>query len=410
MKNKKNNLLPLLIAVSVLLGGSYFSYTWLSNKPKAYKKHRKTGMLAPLVEVIKPKKIDTSAHIETYGTVIPFRTQTLSSRVSSQIIRLLPDLIPGSIIKKGELLVELDPTDYILALKEKESGLAAIKLLLETEIQNQKSAIFEFSMMENNVSESEKNYLLRYPHIEAAKASVQAQEAACSKAKVDLQRCKIYAPFDAVVLDVMTASGDTVSSSSSLATLARAETFWIRVALSPRMLEGLNIPEYNAKKGSRVSIRHDFWHKDIPSIEGWVQSVEKMVDDNSKMAYVLIEVNDPLFLKKEALLQKPLFLNEFVHLDIQGKVLKDVLKVPSSALRSNDSMWILTKEKTLHIKKVRKLWHEEKAFYIQASSLSEDEYIITTIIEAPVEGMLLRSAQDKKLLKNHKNWQKKETK
>lgn len=397
-----------MIGSLTLLISTYFSYTWLTNKPKAYKKHTPTKTLSPLVEVIKVKKINTNIHIKTYGTVTPFRTQTLSSRVSSQITHLLPNLITGNIIKKGELLIELDPTDYILKLKEKAASLASAKLALETEIENQKSAIFEFSMIENNISKSEKNYLLRYPHIKAAKANLDAQKAAYEKAKLDLDRCKIYAPFNAIVLKVMAASGDIVNSSSSLATLVRADTFWIRVAVPPKTLKGINIPNYNAKTGSKVSIRHDFWTKDIASIQGKVQSVEKMVDENSKMAYLLIVVKDPLSLKKTTKEHRLLFINEFVHLNIQGKLLKDILKVPLSALRNNDSIWVLGTDKKLHIKKILKVWQEKEYFYINANALKEGESIITSIIKAPTEGMNLRILEDKNISSTHKKWKQKE--
>jgi len=94
----------------------------------------------------------------------------------------------------------LDDTDFKLALKKSKSNVENAKLQLAQELENQKSAMFEFSMADQNISEEQKRYILRYPHVEAAKANLEAQKAALKRAEIDLKRCKIYAPFDAIVL------------------------------------------------------------------------------------------------------------------------------------------------------------------------------------------------------------------
>ncbi len=414
-KNTSDILPSILLTLFVVSIALYFSYSWLNNKPKAHK-HSPNGKVqnrTTLVEVISPKPLEVSVRIKSYGTVIPYRSQTLASRVSSQVITLSEDLIPGSIVKKGELLVALDPTDYELILKEREASVTNAKLTLQTELENQKSAQYDFSIFKQNVTPEQKEYLLRYPHIKAAKANLKAQEAAYEKAKSDLQRCKVYAPFDAVVLDVEVATGDMVSSSKTLATLAKAEAFWIKVALSPAKLKGIDIPNYNAKNGSNAVIRHDFWDQDTPSLAGEVQSIEKVLDENSKMAYLLIRVNDPLHLSSHKKHQKPLLLNGFVSIDIEGKKIHDVLKVPLSALHHNDTVWILQENHTLHIQKVTKIWQDEKYVYLPAKILKANESLITTLLETPIEGMPLRTQKkvdSKTPVSLKKEWHKRDKK
>lgn len=408
-------LLSILLTLLILSIALYFSYQWLNDRPKAYK-HRMAGEIkneTTLVEVIYLKPVDISAHIKSYGTVIPYRSQTLASRVSSQIITLSKDLIPGSIVKKGELLVTLDPTDYELILKEKEASVANAKLTLQTELENQKSAQYDFSIFKQNVTPEQKEYLLRYPHIKAAKANLKSQEASYEKAKSDLKRCKIYAPFDAVVLDVAVAAGDTVSSSKTLATLAKTEAFWIKVALSPAKLKGIDIPNYNAKNGSNATIRHDFWDQNTLSLNGKVQSIEKVLDEKSKMAYLLIRVNDPLLLTTHQKHQKPLLLNGFVSIDIEGKRMCNVLRIPLNVLHHNDTVWILQENHTLHIQKVTKVWQDEKYVYLPAKTLKANESLITTFLETPIEGMPLRTQSkiDRKPSASFKKkWQKRDKK
>jgi len=393
-----------LLVISVAL---YFSYHWLQHKPKAHKYNRSHSQQnATLVEVMKPLPTDISVHVQSYGTVIPYRTQTLASRISSQVTVLSETLIPGSIITKDEHLISLDPTDYALMLKEKEASVANTKLTLQTEYEKQKSAQYDFSILKQKVSPEQRSYLLRYPHIEAAKANLKAQEAAYEKAKQDLERCNIYAPFDAVVLTVDVAVGDMVNSAKTLATLAKTEAFWVKVALTPERLKGIDIPHYNATSGSIVQVRHDFWAKETPSLSGIVQSVEKMLDNESKMAYLLIRVDDPLLRKTHQPKQKPLLLNGFVSVNIEGKRLKHVLKVPHILIHNNDTVWVMQKDHTLHIKHITKLWQDQTFVYLPETTLNEGESLIRTYLETPVEGMPLRTAHDTKSDNNGRPHQK----
>ncbi len=385
------HLISTLVGTAILATGIFFAYRWITHKPRAHKRYN-AAPSAPLVETIRPKPVDVPAVLDTYAKVIPYRTQTLSSRVNSQIVFLSPRLIPGQVVKKGETLIRLDATDYRLALKERESAVANARLTLETEQEKSQSAAFELAMAEQNLSMKQKSFLLRHPHIAAAEASLSAAEAAYEKAKIDLARCRIKAPFHALVLSVDVAVGDTVNSAKMLATLCRTNRFWVRASLSQKALKGIDIPGYNAEKGSHVTIRNEAWPPSAPDIDGVVEALEKRVDNKTQTAYLLIRVEDPLALRHN---HRPLMLDTFVRIKIIGKTLHNVLVIPSSALRSDDTIWILRPDRTLHIQKVPILWRETDRFMIDAALLKPDESVILTVIETPVEGMKLRVAPSK---------------
>ncbi|NPA30190.1 MAG: efflux RND transporter periplasmic adaptor subunit [Epsilonproteobacteria bacterium] len=381
-----------LTGTAIVVGGVWLSYYWLTHKPKAHKRFRGARPKAPLVETIRPKPVNLPATVETFGTVVPVRTQTLASRVTSQITYLSPALIPGGIVRKGDLLVKLDESDFQLALRERAASVASARLALETELENQKSAAFELSLSEQNVSKRERAFILRHPHVAAAKAALKAAEAAYEKARLDLRRCRIYAPFDAVITGVTAAVGDVAGASKSLATLVRADRFWLRAVVSVRTLAGVEIPGYNASKGSFARLYRQDARGGAPVVaEGVVEGVEKAVDTKSKMAYLLIGIKDPLGLKQKRDTAGGLLLGEYLYAKIRGKTLKGVLKIPSGALRSNDTLWILRPDHRLHIQNVPIRWREEGWVYVDADILAPGEAIVTTVIETPVEGMRLRT-------------------
>ena len=196
------------------------------------------------------------------------------------------------------------------------------------------------------------------------------------------------------------AKGDVVSASKTLATLARADRFWIRAVVSPAALRGIDIPGFNAQRGSKVEIFHQGVATRKP-FAGGVEELEKRVDENSRMAYLLIGVEDPLGLYKKRPKGDALLLGEYLYLKIYGKLLKNVLQIPSDALRNGDTLWILRPDHRLHIQKVPILWREEGRFYIPADVLTSGESVVITVIEAPVEGMRLRVAGPKSAAGEH---------
>ncbi|WP_457599539.1 efflux RND transporter periplasmic adaptor subunit, partial [Hydrogenimonas sp.] len=276
------------------------------------------------------------------------------------------------------------------ALSERSAAVADARLALRSEMENGKSALFEYRLSGQKLPEKEREVLLRKPHIEAARSALKAAEAAYEKAKMDLERCRIRAPFDAVVTRVDTAVGDVVGTSKALATLVRSDRFLVRAVLSPRLLEGIEIPGYNASRGSKATLRHDYWPLATPPRQGSVTGVEWGVDEESKMAYLLVEVDDPLLLENRSKRLRPLLLNGYVRLTLSGRWMKGVLKLPLTVLRGDGEIWTVSKKGRLHIRKVTVLWRDDRDLYLPADVLAEGESVVLTRIETPVEGMRLR--------------------
>ncbi|WP_200762369.1 efflux RND transporter periplasmic adaptor subunit [Nitrosophilus alvini] len=387
-KNRFHLILKVVIVLAVAGLSLYISYYWITNKPKARKRVHKIEKRALLVETIKPKISDCNVRLEMYGKVIPYRSLELTSRVSSQITKLNSRLIPGEMFKKGEVLIELDTADFILAAAQKKADIAKAEYELEVELNRQKSAKKEFELFAEEVSEREKSFIYRIPHIKAAEEKLAAAKAAYKKALLDIERCTIKAPFDCVILSVDVAKGEVVNSSKRLLLLARADRFWIDVTLSPEKLKYIDIPGYNSKKGSVASVRHSFWPKTAKSVSVKVISLKKEVDNGSKMANILLEAKDPLGIETEG---AKLLLNSFVEVEIEGKTIKECAKIPRVALRASDTIWVYTKEKLLDIRKTEVLWKDKKFAYIKAKDLNDGEMVITSNIETPVEGMRLRN-------------------
>ena len=105
-----------------------------------------------------------------------------------------------------------------------------------------------------------------------------------------------------------------------------------------------------------------------------------------RMARVLIEVKDPLGLDGSLKDRKPLLIGDYVRVEIQGRKLDQVFKIPRTALRDNSHIWIADDSQTLKIRKVHPVWRDADIVLLQ-NDLLQGEQLIVSDLPAAVEGM-----------------------
>ena len=69
--------------------------------------------------------------------------------------------------------------------------------------------------------------MLREPQIESLRAKLNAAEASVQRARIDLERTEIFAPFNGQILDRSAELGSQISAGDELARLVGTETYWV---------------------------------------------------------------------------------------------------------------------------------------------------------------------------------------
>ena len=377
-KNRRKILIAAAMGVVILSGLAVSAY-WLNNKPRAQRTPPKS--LAPLVETVSLTPVEHLATVSAMGVVTAAQSVDLAARVSGEVVAVNDHLAPGARFAKGEMIARIDPADYRLALREKEAALVKARYELELELGQGAVAKREYELLGETIAESDRALVLREPHLKAARANVDAAEAALEQARLELERTQIVAPFNAVVKERFVAVGMQLGSGTKIATLVDSDRYWIEASLPIDHLAWIRF----GNDPSRVEI--------IPRIpgthyrEGFVKSVMSDVDEEGRMARIVIEVSDPLSSTAAA----PLLLGDLVTLGIEGKRLENVLKIPRSAVHNGGSIWLLSPEKRLKIVHLTPLWAETDAIFIDASAIADGFSLITTDLSGAVEGMQLRT-------------------
>ena len=127
------------------------------------------------------------------GTTKPVDQTALSFAVGGTVEKVAVKL--GDQVKKGQVLAELDPQPFVLAVRDAEAGLAKAEANLVERRANYErySALYE----SNNASKAELDEARA--SFDSAKSQVKAAQAQLGLARRDLRKTKIKAPFDGTI-------------------------------------------------------------------------------------------------------------------------------------------------------------------------------------------------------------------
>lgn len=129
--------------------------------------------------------------------------------VSSQLVAVVTQVKArvSQHVKKGELLAELDCSDYYL-----NRDLASAQLEGAQAVNNRaKSELRRIKELFNKQLVSQQNLDITESEAKSARAAVKQQQVALKRAKVDVKRCKIAAPFSGIVTARSVAVGQLAS-------------------------------------------------------------------------------------------------------------------------------------------------------------------------------------------------------
>ena len=104
------------------------------------------------------------------------------------------------------------------------------------------------------------------------------------------------------------------------------------------------------------------------------------------MARIIVEVQDPLNLKKGEKSQPSLLIGEYVRIEVEGRILQNVYRIPRTALRDDSKIWVVNPDSKLDIRPVETLWRNAKTVLLR-EGLKPDDKLIVSDLPAPINGM-----------------------
>ena len=380
-----------LISVLILLVGVASTVLIFSTEPEA-KREAATKRTAMLVDVIPAEAGDFRPIINVMGTVKAEKHISLRPRVSGQIIARGKNFVPGAYVKKGEVLLQVDPSDYENLLAQRKSELAQAVTAMQIEMGEQAIAERDYKQLNRNLSDMQKSLVLREPQLSAAKAKVAAAKAAVTQAELNLERTSIKASFDAQVLSRLVNVGSQITPSDELAQLIGLDTYWVEATVPLAKLRWLKASD--STSGNDVQIRNRTAWPAGEFRSGKIHSIIGELEGQTRMARVLIAVEDPLATREENKSLMPLMVGSYVECQITAEPLNNVVRLSRQYVRKNDTAWVM-ENNALSIRELDIAFQDADHAYIE-NGVSTGEQIVVSSLSRISEGAELRIQGEQK--------------
>jgi RND family efflux transporter MFP subunit len=386
-KGKVNRKKTILISIGILLAGVIITILIFNTEPKAVREGA-TKQTAMLVQTIPAERGNFRPVITATGVVRAEKDIMLSPLVDGEVIEVSQAFTPGGFVNEGDVLLRIDPADYRNELLLRESELHQQQASYDVEMGLQNVARKDYELFEDTLTGENLALVLREPQLKAAEARLEAAEAAVAQAKLNLERTVIKAPFDAHIIDRLTNLGSLVSTGEPLAQLVGIQTYWVEVSIPLSKIRWLSFPEAGQGKGSEVRIRNRAAWPDSLYRIGHIDKLIGTLESQTRMARVLVEVDDPLAHINPSEYKPPLMIGAFVEVRLEGIELTNVIRLGREFVRKDETVWV-KKDGKLEIREVEILLTDRDYAYIKAG-LEEGDEVVTTNLSTVREGAPLR--------------------
>ena len=356
----------LVIALTILGAG----YWYFSHNTTSEKKFITTKL----------SKSDITEMVSASGTINPISNIDVGTQVSGRIQNIYVDY--NSLVKKGQLLAEIDPASFESNVAKEKANLDVAKaqvMSAEASRDYYKKHLARISKLnkqnysaDKELDEAQKNYDTAVANVALYKAQVEQAQAALDYNKIQLGYTKIVSPVDGIIVSKSVEEGQTVAASFETPTLFNVAEDLTKMQIEASVVEA-DIAK--VKEGQKVRFNVDSFPNE--TFEGKVVQVrnEAVTTSNVVTYQVVISVNN------EELKFKP---GMTANVEIITANEKNVFIVPNKALRfsmgdnvrySQKGIWILQNGQPVRINVISGVYDDNNT-QIEGEHLIEGMEII----------------------------------
>jgi len=338
--NKPRSYRQTLAALAVVLAGLAAAVYLLLAKPEPEPRAPEASE-PPEVEVLRLRPAQMALEVETQGTVEPRREIDLVAQVSGKVVEVAKAFAAGGFFAADEVLVRIEDADYRFALVRTEARVADATQNLATERARSIQAKKEWRDLG---SQDANDLFLRIPQLASAEAQLAAAIAERDKARLDLARTAISAPFAGRIRETYVDLGQFVGAGQRVARVYSTERVEVRLPLTDRQVALLDLPL------SYTDDHAESWHLPVRlsavfgrehwDWQGVITRTDAAIDVESRVLYAVAEIADP-FAREPGSTRPPLSIGQFVEAHIPGRKISDVVVVPRGALQPGDRIWVV---------------------------------------------------------------------
>ena len=355
-------LVPIVLLAAGAVGASYLIRTKPRVEPSPPTERVWT------VDSVPARLSDVQPDIQLFGKIFAARQIQIRALVTGQIVDIHPNLVEGGLIRRGEMILAIDEFEYRSALKESEARLAEArarivereaKRLAETKAlkrdreilavlardlkrasQLRKRGNISVQALDKKrleLSRQQRAIVLRQNGIDAEAARLEQEKAtiarldvAVQRARYDLERTRVRAPFDGVFQNITAQAGQRLGVLDSVGNLIATGRLEARFHMSDAQYGRLTSTDRGViGRRARVIWRVGQRKLDLKAV---IARVGAQIDAASGGVELFARIED----REAASTLRP---GAFVEVLIPDRVYADVARVPETVLHPGNVVY-----------------------------------------------------------------------
>ncbi|MEX3526640.1 MAG: MdtA/MuxA family multidrug efflux RND transporter periplasmic adaptor subunit [Burkholderia sp.] len=337
---KRRRPIAIGVAALVVIGGALlWWHPWKKNEAPANGPADFANQPQP-VQVATASRGEMPIVLSALGTVTPLATVTVKTQLSGYLQSV--NFTEGQMVKQGDLLVQIDPRPYQVALETAEGTLARDQALLATARLDLKR--YQTLLAQDSISGQQAD--TQASLVKQYEGTVKTDQASIDSAKLNLTYARVTAPVSGRVGLRQVDAGNYVTpgDTNGLVVITQLQPMSVIFTTSED-----NLPPILKQVGTGQSLSVTAYNRNntVPLEAGSLETFDNQIDTTTGTVKLRAT-----FANKNNLL----FPNQFVNTLLLVDTLKDAVIVPTAAVQTGSIgqfVYIVKPDNTVTVRKVK---------------------------------------------------------